>query len=168
MPSRRACMRKSVPVSISTRWPAQVTAIEGRVRRSRGSLDVQTRQVQPSVGTPMEVPLPRMVISALWMKHAPYINFTSGLYQATALDRAFPPPPVRSRSEKALVRLLRLGRPLGRIGNGIRDLEKRHPQIEKRVLQQPLLLLGEIALGLFIQHAEHVDALPGPQDVDAG
>jgi hypothetical protein len=41
------------------------------VRRSRGSGEVQTRQLQPSVGTPMDVPLPRIVISARWMKHAP-------------------------------------------------------------------------------------------------
>jgi hypothetical protein len=34
-------------------------------------VEVHTRQAQPSVGTPIEVPLPRMVISALWMKHAP-------------------------------------------------------------------------------------------------
>jgi hypothetical protein len=45
--------------------------MEGRVLRSRGSGEVQTRQVQPSVGTPMDVPLPRIVISARWMKHAP-------------------------------------------------------------------------------------------------
>jgi hypothetical protein len=38
--------------------------MEGRVLWSRGSLDVQTRQVQPMVGTPIEVPLPSTVRTA--------------------------------------------------------------------------------------------------------
>ena len=36
---------------------------DGRSRRSRGSAEVQTAQPQPSVGTPIEVPVPRNVSS---------------------------------------------------------------------------------------------------------
>src|SRR6201994_3491460 len=87
MPSRSACMRKSGPVSITTRCPSQATAMDGRVRRSRGSVEVHTRQAQPSVGTPMEVPLPNMVISALWMEHAPWqAAETPRLDQGTTLQ----------------------------------------------------------------------------------
>ena len=35
--------------------------IDGRVRRSRGSVEVHTAQVQPIIGTPCEVPVPRSV-----------------------------------------------------------------------------------------------------------
>ncbi|HEY0795769.1 MAG TPA: hypothetical protein VGD64_08305 [Acidisarcina sp.] len=50
----------SVRVTLSV----QVTLIDGLERRSRGSIEVQTLQSQPSVGTPIEVPLPRMWIVA--------------------------------------------------------------------------------------------------------
>jgi hypothetical protein len=36
--------------------------IEARVRLSRESSEEQTRQLQPTIGTPVDVPLPRMVI----------------------------------------------------------------------------------------------------------
>jgi hypothetical protein len=35
--------------------------MEGRVRRSWGSLERQTAQSHPRVGTPIDVPLPRTV-----------------------------------------------------------------------------------------------------------
>ena len=35
--------------------------IDGRVRRSRGSVDRQTAQSQPIIGTPCDVPVPRTV-----------------------------------------------------------------------------------------------------------
>ncbi len=38
--------------------------MDGRLRVLRGSDEAQTAQLQPSVGTPIEVPLPRMTISA--------------------------------------------------------------------------------------------------------
>src|ERR1700692_4906788 len=43
---------------MSTTFPSYSSMIEGRVRRSCGSLERQTAQSHPSVGTPMEVPLP--------------------------------------------------------------------------------------------------------------
>ena len=61
MCSRMACSRKSGVVSMTTVRPSHCTMTEGRVRRSWGSAEVQTRQSQPMVGTPIEVPLPSTV-----------------------------------------------------------------------------------------------------------
>src|SRR5579863_1586141 len=41
--------------------------MDGRVRLSRASVDVHTAQWQPSVGTPIDVPEPRMVSFSLDM-----------------------------------------------------------------------------------------------------
>lgn len=41
--------------------------MDGRVRVSRGSDEVQTRHLQPSVGTPIEVPLPSIRMVAFIM-----------------------------------------------------------------------------------------------------
>ena len=46
---------------MSTTLPSYSSMIEGRVRRSRGSVEWQTAQSHPSVGTPIEVPLPNTV-----------------------------------------------------------------------------------------------------------
>src|SRR5262249_44030199 len=62
IPARRACVRKSGVVSITTLCPAYVTRIEGRRRLSRASAEVQTSHWQPMVGTPTLVPEPRTVI----------------------------------------------------------------------------------------------------------
>ncbi len=61
MPSRSACSRKSGPLSMTMRCPSHSIITEGRVRRSRGSLEWQTAQSHPIVGTPIEVPLPSTV-----------------------------------------------------------------------------------------------------------
>ena len=42
-------------------FPARARSREGRRRLSRESFEPQTRQWQPSDGTPMEVPEPRTV-----------------------------------------------------------------------------------------------------------
>ncbi len=42
---------------------ASRTRIDGRDRLSRGSVDRQTAQVQPIIGTPIDVPVPRNVTS---------------------------------------------------------------------------------------------------------
>src|SRR5579863_1194451 len=59
--SRIACSRKSGVVSIRTLRPPYSINTDGRVRRSRGSLEWHTAQSQPIVGTPIEVPLPSTV-----------------------------------------------------------------------------------------------------------
>src|SRR5437660_958277 len=61
MPVATSCRRNSGAVSIRTLWVSMPTTIDGRERLSRGSVDVQTRQSQPIMGTPWLVPLPRMV-----------------------------------------------------------------------------------------------------------
>src|SRR5580765_1546427 len=64
-------MRKSVDVSTridgtapangEPASPSSCIRIDGRVRRSRGSLERHTAQSQPMAGTPCDVPLPRTV-----------------------------------------------------------------------------------------------------------
>ena len=54
--------------------PAYSTSIDGRVRRSRGSDEWQTAQVQPIVGTPMEVPLPSTVSVASILNWSPFLS----------------------------------------------------------------------------------------------
>ena len=71
MPAAMAWAWKSGPVSMTTLWPSQAMRTEGRVRRLRGegagtpgageTAERQTAQSHPSVGTPIEVPLPRKV-----------------------------------------------------------------------------------------------------------
>src|SRR4051812_35157513 len=46
---------------MSTTLPPYSIITEGRVRRSWGSVERQTAQLHPSVGTPIEVPLPNTV-----------------------------------------------------------------------------------------------------------
>src|SRR5579862_6932749 len=46
---------------MSTTLPPYSSMMEGRVRRSCGSVERQTAQSHPSVGTPIEVPLPSTV-----------------------------------------------------------------------------------------------------------
>jgi hypothetical protein len=41
-----------------------VLDVDGRLRRSRGSVDRHTAQVQPIIGTPCDVPLPRTMTRA--------------------------------------------------------------------------------------------------------
>src|ERR1700674_2000727 len=62
IPDRSACWRKSGVVSMTTFWPLREIRRDGRKRLSCGSLELHTRQWQPSVGTPMDVPEPSTVI----------------------------------------------------------------------------------------------------------
>jgi hypothetical protein len=63
-PKRSAWARRSDEVSIRiVAPPARPIRIDGLVRLSRGSVDWQTAQVQPIIGTPMDVPVPRKVTS---------------------------------------------------------------------------------------------------------
>src|SRR3954469_5808461 len=72
-----ACARRSVDVSTrivrtaratgdsaALSWPPSADSsirIDGRVRRSLGSVERQTRQSQPIIGTPCDVPVPSSV-----------------------------------------------------------------------------------------------------------
>jgi len=59
-------------VSTSTALSAYFKSMEGRVRLSRGSLDWQTSQLHPIVGTPIEVPLPSTVRLAIIVYQYPW------------------------------------------------------------------------------------------------
>ena len=61
---RSAWARRSEDVSTRIVAPlASRTRIDGRERLSRGSVDRQTAQAQPIIGTPIDVPVPRNVTS---------------------------------------------------------------------------------------------------------
>jgi len=57
----QCCWRKSGGVSITTTRPSNSISRLGRVRLSRGSVDLQTGHSQARRGTPVEVPVPRNV-----------------------------------------------------------------------------------------------------------
>ncbi len=61
MAARRAWERKSGEVSITTLRFLSSSQTDERNRRSRGSVEEQTRHWQASMGTPWEVPVPRKV-----------------------------------------------------------------------------------------------------------
>src|SRR5512135_650346 len=60
-----ACRRRSGDVSTRIYLPSVRTRIEARVRLSRGLAEEQTEQSQPTMGTPVDVPHPRIVIIIL-------------------------------------------------------------------------------------------------------
>ena len=62
---------------MSTTLPAYSIMIEGRVRRSWGSLEWHTAQSHPSVGTPIDVPLPSTVSVAFTAGPASSSSFGS-------------------------------------------------------------------------------------------
>src|SRR5579859_1392551 len=143
--SRMACWRKSGVVSISTVWPSYSTNTDGRVRRSCGSSDVHTRQLQPMVGTPIDVPLPSTVRVA-------FISWLLLLIAGRCGSRRHGSRWYSSRF-------------CGRSSHGIRNFNKSHPQFKQHVLQQGLFPVGKIALGLFLQHGKRINRLPGADDV---
>src|ERR1700728_36456 len=57
---------------MSTTLPAYSIITEGRVRRSWRSLELQTAQSQPSVGTPIDVPLPSTVSVAFMRAYSSF------------------------------------------------------------------------------------------------
>src|SRR3989440_9023928 len=59
MPAVTSCSRSSGGVSMGRRRPPASISAAVRVRRSRGSDDVQVRQPHPICGTPYDVPVPR-------------------------------------------------------------------------------------------------------------
>ena len=109
--------------------------------------EVQTAQSQPSVGTPMEVPVPRKVRVACH-------RLADDARARRGLDVAG-----------------------GRVGGALAAAERaracvtsRKPmRSSKRALSSRRCLVGgEVALGLFGEDGEHVDALAGAEEVDLG
>src|SRR5262245_39884406 len=62
MRSRSSCKRISGEVSTSRFHSGKEKSTLGRVRWLRGSSEVQTGQLQPNTGTPVDVPVPRKTI----------------------------------------------------------------------------------------------------------
>src|SRR5512146_3138280 len=123
--------------------------MDGRVRRSWGSVERQTRQEQPMVGTPIEVPLPSTVRVA-------FIESPEKSSSSCAFAK-------RGRTGPALRELLQSGvwinRALRGTGKGVRDLDVSHAQFIQHVLHQGVFGGGEIALCLLSQNGYGVDRL---------
>src|SRR5712692_2581813 len=128
----RACARRSVDVSTSTKRTADATGdnasrppvaasgsgssrrMDGRVRRSCGSSERHTAQSQPIAGTPPDVPLPRTMT-------------------------------------------LRLNNPLPTPAG----LDEAQAELIEHLLQELALLGGQIAAGLLLEQREDLNHLRG-------
>src|SRR5581483_517110 len=111
--------------------------MDGRVRWSIGSVEWQTAQGHPSVGTPIDVPLPKTVSVA----------FISSFFDERVRDRT------RRRG-------------LYLSGQRVRDLNVRHLHFVQRIRQQRVFLGREITLGLVTQKKERVDTLTRADNVN--
>ena len=155
--------------------------IEGRRRLSRGSFEWQTRQGQPSVGTPIEVPEPRTVIfSGVRGILAIRIEGEAGarLCPETNQERACIQPVKRfeAQQEQFLRRScsgayaccrtglvparsarFRLGLRCRLSRHGLVNLDVSHFELAKQVKQQIVFFGSQVAFGFFMQGVEHVD-----------
>src|SRR5258708_7210673 len=144
-PTRSACWRKSGVVSITMFWPPREINREGRSLLSCGSSDLHTRQGQPSVGTPMEVPEPRTV------------TFSGAEGMVKALESIVTQSGLM-RPGCCLGAALGLG--FGSFGrNRLIDLQIGHLQFAQQIQEQSIFFGREIAFGLLVQSVEHVNQL---------
>src|SRR5215467_10867734 len=139
IPARSACERKSGVVSIRTCWPLRERSTEVRRRLSRGSVEVHTAQRQPMVGTPMDVPEPR-IVRRRGVADISKIATRTGRYSAPALA-GFGLAGLRGRLRR----------------ESLIDLEIGQLQLSVQVEQQTFFFRRKIAFGLFVQGVEHVD-----------
>src|SRR6266536_921809 len=131
--------------------PAASTSIriEGRVRRSRGSVDRQTAQSQPMAGTPCEVPLPRTVTlidggDRLLSIDRSYLVGSLHTHGSVAVPAAESPYST-SRFDDELP--------------GVPGVHKPHAKLVEHLLQDLTLLRRQIPARLLIQQAEDFDHL---------
>src|SRR6267154_1852874 len=152
--TRSACWRKSGVVSITMFWPPREIKTEGRSLLSCGSADLHTRQGQPSVGTPMEVPEPRTVTfsgAGGMVKALKSIVNQSGLMRPGCCLGAA------------------LGFGFSSFGrNRLIDLQIRHLQFTQQIQEQSIFFGREIAIGLLVQSVEHVNQLARGLGIDHG
>src|ERR1700691_1415664 len=128
---------------MSTTLPAYSIITEGRVRRSRGSAERHTAQSQPSVGTPMEVPLPSTV------------------------NVAFTCQPRRSRACRFSSAAGSGGNSgLGRARQRISHFHVSHADFVKAILKEVLFGGTQIAFGLLRQQRQRIDRLTRANNVD--
>src|SRR5271169_4678661 len=130
---------------MSTTLPAYSIITEGRVRRSCGSLEWQTTQSQPRVGTPMDVPLPSTVSVAL-------------MSESSCFDVCADPSSSTGSSGSS---------GLGRTRQSVRDLYIGHAYFVKAVLQKVLFGRSQVALGFVRQQGQSIDGLARADDVQA-
>src|ERR1700692_3178139 len=126
---------------MSTTLPSYSSMMEGRVRGSWGSLEWQTAQSHPSVGTPMDVPLPRTVKVAFIASLSSSLSSAAGSGGGSWLRR-----------------------PRERVGY----LDIGHSQLVETILQEVLFGRREIALRLFRDEAQGVNGLARSNDIDLG
>src|SRR4029077_4218291 len=123
---------------MSTTLPAYSIITEGRVRRSCGSVELQTRQSQPKVGTPIDVPLPSTV-SVAFMR-GPSCSSSAG---SSGYSR------------------LRWTR------QGVGHFHVRHTYFVKAVLQENLFRRCQVAFRLLHQKGKGIDGLARSDNVHA-
>src|SRR5579864_7965457 len=125
---------------MSTTLPSYSIMMEGRLRRSRGSVERQTAQSHPSVGTPMDVPLPSTVkVAFMFLVSSSLLSSAAGSGGGAWLRR-----------------------PRERVG----DFDVGHAQFVKTILQEVLFCVCEIAFGFFGDETERVDGLARADDID--
>src|SRR6266478_2843724 len=153
-PTRSACWRKSGVVSITMFWLPRQIKTQGRRLLACGAADLHTRQGQPSVGTPMEVPEPRTVT----------LSGAGGMVKALK----------SSVTQSGLMRpgcCLGAALGLGFSGfgrNRLIDLQIGHFQFAQQIQEQGIFFGREIAFGLFVQSVEHVNQLTRGLGIDHG
>src|SRR5258708_36396954 len=128
--------------------PAYSISTEGRVRGSCGSLDRQTAQPQPSVGTPIDVPLPNTVSLAFMLpaliRGPSWVAANSGS-SSSAGSRGSP----------------RLRRTRQRVGH----FHVGHAKLVEAVLQESFFRRGHVAFRLFRQQRKRVYGQAGADEV---
>ena len=144
---------------MTTFWPPRERRMEGRRRLSCGSFEWQTRQGQPSVGTPIEVPEPRTVIF-------------SGVRGILPIKTVGHDPVSRNAVQPGLLRprsaRFRLGLRCRLSRNGLVDLDIGHFEFAEQVEQQIVFFGSQIAFGLIVQGVEHVDQFASGVGIDHG
>src|ERR1700748_1041073 len=97
-------------------------AIDGRVRRSLGSEDVQTRHSHPSVGTPIDVPLPRIIrVASIYEPDKVTVGVGSVTFGSNQHRRPF-----AGCAGPNQVLSLSFRRALRRLSDGIGEFDKHH------------------------------------------
>src|SRR5208283_62481 len=121
--------------------------MDGRKRLSWGSPEWQTAQWQPIVGTPTLVPDPSTVMlsESAAMLFGRLLRFFFNLFFNRRRFR-------RCRFFLGLLHRLNIA----------------EAQFGQRILYQTLFFHAEIALGLFLDHREHIDDMPRTAQVGLG
>ena len=106
--ARNICNRKSGPQSMSIVVSPSSSNAEQRKRVSRGSDDVHTSHLQPTSGTPVDVPVPKNVsfmsypiVLTSMESSTPNFSFTEATTAVANLMTSFPVAPPRLMTTRA-------------------------------------------------------------------